>query len=113
MKTNSGMLVITRGALLGILVAYLLLIFGGIYIVHLNRQLQRERSGRIAANHALIVATCQSTNNVVEAVRTVLADGIKAAERGEKALPQFKAQYQEQILQSREYLANLFVVQKC
>ena len=97
---------ITRGALLGIVVAYILMVVGVVWIVHLNQDLNNERKARV---HAV----CESTNNVVEAIRSVLVNGIKSAQRAETVLPQFKKQYEEAILQDRTYLKNLFVVRRC
>ena len=67
----------------------------------------------VAHNKDVVIDICKATNQQNAAIRTVLIDGIRSARRAETFLPQFKAQYDEQIRRSQGYLDRLFVIQHC
>lgn len=67
----------------------------------------------VAHNSDVARATCRATDALTSAIRTVLMDSIKSSRRAETVLPQFRAEYQEQIRSSRRYLDRLFVIQHC
>ena len=88
-----------------------LLILGALFTFHSLQDYFTVRD--VAHNGDVIAAVCRAQNHQTRAIRAVLMGGIRAARRGEKVLPQFKAQYEDQIRQSRFYLAHLFVVRRC
>lgn len=67
----------------------------------------------VARTRDVVHDICLAQNRENAAIRVVLEDGIRSARRGELAFPQFKAQFEDQILQSERYLSRLFRIEHC